>query len=310
MITKKKRKPKKAGWFEIPNTTVKMKPRAEHHEDAPEIKPYIFNQKQVQQIAVGVKLGLNIALTGPTGCGKTTLPTQLAAQLGYPVIRFNCNGETRVSSMVGMDRPAVQDGALTLKFSPAALIKAMREGYWVILDEIDAALPSVLFVLQPVLEEDNRQLFVPELNETVEAHDDFRIFATGNTFGYRATARSAHAGTNPMNDAFVDRFGMLIACDYPNRAEELERLKVNCPDVSPLALDGISRVAEALRSDEKFKADFSTRRCVQWARLVPELGGLPMIFDAAECAVVRKLRNPTDAAVTREVMQRIFGGKR
>lgn len=311
----KERKPRKAAaadMLEIPGTGIFMQKRGEYAEpsdvkDVPVIKPYIFSDKEVSQIAVGVKLGLNICLTGPTGCGKTTLPTMLAAILGHPMIRFNCHGETRVSTMVGLDRPTAKDGVLTLQFSERALVRAMRRGYWVLFDEIDAALPSVLFVLQSVLEEGNRRIFIPELDEEVTAAPGFQVFATGNTIGYRAGARAAHNGTNPLNDAFVDRFGMVIACDYPSKDDEVQRVKANVPDCEDLVVEAICRVAAELRADVKFRSDFSTRRCVQWARLVPEMGGAVAIYEAGECAVARKMRNPIDAQVFREVLQRITG---
>lgn len=313
----KERKPKRAApeetgdTMEIPGTGTYMPKRGqlppESVRDVPAIKPYVFGEREVSQIAVGVKLGLNVCLTGPTGCGKTTLPTMLAAFLGHPMIRFNCHGETRVSTMVGLDRPVAKDGVLTLQFSERALVRAMRRGYWVLFDEIDAALPSVLFVLQSVLEEDNRRVFIPELDEEVQAAEGFQIFATGNTIGYRAGARAAHNGTNPLNDAFVDRFGMVIACDYPSKDEEVKRVHANVPSCEELVIEAICRVANELRADTTFRSDFSTRRCVQWARLVPEMGGAAAIFDAAECAVARKMRNPSDAKVFREVLQRVTG---
>jgi MoxR-like ATPase len=293
---------------EIPGTEIKMMALRTRHRDVPAARPYVFDAVQVRQIAVGVRLGMNIALTGPTGCGKTTLPLALASVLNRPVVRFNCHGETRVSNMIGLDRPVAVEGVLTLQFSERALLRAMREGYWVVFDEIDAAAPPVLFVLQSVLEEGNRRVFVPELDAEVVAAPGFQVFATGNTLGFRNAARAAHSGTNPMNDAFLDRFGMVIGCDYPSKDDEVLRVSANVPDCPRLIVEAICRVASELRADTKFRSDFSTRRCVQWARLVPELGGASAIFEAADCAVTRKMKNATDAVVFKEILQRICGG--
>jgi MoxR-like ATPase len=290
----------------IPGTDIKMSKRAERHPLAPEKRPFIFPSDQVKDVAVAMKLGMNVMLTGPTGCGKTALPRALCAELGEPLIRFNCDGETRVSNLRGMNVPAAEDGVLTLRFSPGDLAICMREGYKVLLDEIDAALPSVRFVLQPVLEEDNRTLHVPETGETIVAAKGFGVFATGNTVGYRASSRAQHAGTTSMNAAFLDRFGMVIACDYPNRAEEFKRIRVNVPECEEDIIEAICRVAEELRSDEKFKSDFSTRRCIQWARLMVEYD-FENILHVSELALVRKLEFATDARVAREVIQRILG---
>ena len=257
---------------DVQGTGVMMRQLAARHAMAPRITPYRFPKQETGDIAHGVRLGLNIMLVGPTGCGKTSLPTNLAGYLGRPLVRLNMNGETRVSHIIGQQRPTAQDGVLTLTFSLGAFAQAMKGGYWVVLDEIEAALPSVLFVLQPVLEEGNRTLHVPDTGEVIEAHPEFAIFATGNTLGYRAAMRSRHAGTNVLNSALIDRFGMVIDCHYPSRGEEFERLKIQVPaphavrastgdaakDLSRLAgeqaahndaLDGICRVAEELRKD-------------------------------------------------------------
>lgn len=291
----------------------------------PRETPYAFDRTQLEELSVGIRTGSNVLLVGPTGCGKTSLPLQVAARLNQPCLRFNCDGETRVAHLRGQQRPAAQDGVLTLQFVAGALAEAMRRGWWVVLDELDAALPSVLFVLQSVLEEGNRTLQVPETNEVIEAHPDFRLFATSNTVGYRATARSRHAGTNMLNAAFVDRFAIVIGVDYPEPEKEIERVRLHVPGLvededrrGAMFIDGVCAVAHDLRRDEKFRSDFSTRRCIQWARLIEQFkredwsaddpkGALPYdVSRAFEASVARKIESPTDAKIAREVMRRNF----
>jgi len=313
--TKTKRKPRRVAappkMIEIPGTGVSMPFNHEGNGNprVPLLKPYVFDKEQVEEIAVGLLLDANIALTGPTGCGKTSIVAALAAVTNNPLVRFNMNGETRVSHIVGMNKPTTEAGSLALKFVLGPFAEAMEKGWWVMLDEIDAALQSVVMVLQSVLEED-RILFIPETGRAIRAHPNFRLFATGNTIGYRAVARMRHAGTNPMNDAFLDRFGLVIAVDYPNRLDEIKRVRANCPGVDDAIIDGICRVAEDLRADDKFRSDFSTRRCIQWAALFNHLPGedfIARVLRAAEMAVIRKMTSPTDVAVSREVARRIFG---
>jgi len=294
--------------IQIPGTGVSMIGLEQAHPEAPSpsvAQKYRFPEEVVEEVAVAVMLGENVIFTGPTGCGKTSLPTALASALGRPLMRFNMNGETRVSNLVGMNKPASKDGVLTLVFVLGMLAQAMREGWWVILDEIEAAIPSVLFVLQPVLESGNRTLQIPETGEVIVAHEDFRVFATGNTIGYRASARARYAGTNMMNAAFIDRFGVIIDCRYPSKEEEHERISCHCPDVDDDYVEGIARVATALRGDEGFRSDFSTRRCIQWAKLLPHFGY--DVLRTAEMAWLRKLESATDAKVAREIVRRKFG---
>jgi MoxR-like ATPase len=312
-MPKTQRKPTKSKAYEnheIGDTGVVMQRRVNRHAYAPEPRPFVWPKDQVQDVATALKLGMNIMLTGPTGCGKTALPRAICAELGEPMVRFNCDGETRVSNLRGMNVPDAKDGVLTLKFNAGDLAMCMKEGYKVLLDEIDAALPSVRFVLQPVLEEDNRTLHIPETGETIVARDNgFAIFATGNTIGYRSVTRAQYAGTNMMNAAFLDRFGMVIGVEYPSREDEHKRVSVNVPECENDDVDGICRVAEELRNDDKFTSDFSTRRCIQWARLMAAYSKVDDNYQlrAAQASVIRKLESSTDARVAKEIVCRIFG---
>ena len=70
----------------------------------------------------------------------------------------------------------------SIKFFEGPLVQALRMGYWVILDELNLAPSEVLEALNRLLD-DNRELYIPELNETVKPHPDFILFATQNPTG-------------------------------------------------------------------------------------------------------------------------------
>ena len=62
------------------------------------------------------------------------------------------------------------------------LVDAMRNGYWIILDELNLAPTDVLEALNRLLD-DNRELFIAETQQTVAAHPRFLLFATQNPPG-------------------------------------------------------------------------------------------------------------------------------
>ena len=67
----------------------------------------------------------------------------------------------------------------SLSFRDGILVRALRRGHWVILDELNLA-PSEVFEALNRLLDDNRELYLPEINETVKPHPNLRLFATQN----------------------------------------------------------------------------------------------------------------------------------
>ena len=57
------------------------------------------------------------------------------------------------------------------------MVEAVRNGYWVILDELNLAPSEVLEALNRLLD-DNRELHIVETQKVIKAHPKFRIFAT------------------------------------------------------------------------------------------------------------------------------------
>ncbi|TVU30479.1 hypothetical protein EJB05_22106, partial [Eragrostis curvula] len=136
-----------------------------------------------------------VLLQGPTSSGKTSLVRYLAAKTGHEFVRINNHEHTDLQEYLGT---YVTDSQGKLQFQEGALVKAVREGHWIVLDELNLAPSDVLEALNRLLD-DNRELFVPELQETIPAHPNFMLFATQNP-------PMLYGGRKMLSRAFRNRF--------------------------------------------------------------------------------------------------------
>ena len=132
-------------------------------------------KRNLKDVVRVVSIGrMPLLLQGDTSVGKTSLIAYLAKASGHVCVRINNHEHTDLQEYVGS---YVADESGRLVFKEGVLVEAMRKGYWIILDELNLAPSDVLEALNRVLD-DNRELFIPETQQTVKAHDNFMLFAT------------------------------------------------------------------------------------------------------------------------------------
>jgi MoxR-like ATPase len=85
-----------------------------------------------------------ILLQGPTSAGKTSLVSYLAAQTGHAFVRINNHQHTDLQEYLGSWVP---DETGRLVFREGALVRALRAGHWLVLDELNLAPTEVLEAL-------------------------------------------------------------------------------------------------------------------------------------------------------------------
>lgn len=215
-------------------------------------------------------------LIGETGTGKTTIIRELGKEKGKTVVRISVNGSMGIEEILGKwlvnkGTTVWQDGLLTM---------AVREGHWVVMDEINAALPEILFVLHSLLDDDRKIILAEKDNEVVVPHNQFRFFATMNP-------PEEYAGTKDMNKALISRFTAVLQIGVLPDAEEMRLLmqKGAEKDVAYKLVSLGKRLRLRKGKDEIFYF-CSTRDLVQVVQLVT--GGVN-IKDAVVGAVVNKM---------------------
>lgn len=152
---------------------------------------------------------LPILIQGPTSAGKTSLIEYFAKKSGNQCLRINNHEHTDLQEYIGTYST---DFSGILSFKEGVLVDAMRNGYWIILDELNLASSDILEALNRVLD-DNRELFIPETQIVIKAHPNFMIFATQNPPGL-------YGGRKVLSRAFKNRFIELHFSEIPR--DELE----------------------------------------------------------------------------------------
>ena len=262
----------------------------------PRINPAYLFPERFADILQDIVESRRVMLIGHTGAGKTSLIEQVAARSQHGVLRANMNGQTTIGDFVGF---WTVKGGETL-WVDGVLPAAMREGLWLVVDEIDFAEPSILAVLTAVLEPHGHLLLKEKGNERVPPHPSFRLFATANAVGAMSVYRHLYQGANLMNEAFLDRWRVYLM-DYLSPEEEAEVLmrtlgaRITPPMANTLA--AIAADCRAAFAREDLASAFSTRRLLDWADLMlrsgdPERAAGPAIYakvSAEDAALIRSI---------------------
>lgn len=110
-----------------------------------------------------------------------SLVTALAEAAGHGLVRINLSEQTDVSDLFGADLPV--EGSETggrFEWRDGPLLRALKEGHWIVLDELNLASQSVLEGLNAVL--DHRgELYIPELGRSFHVRPEMtKLFACQN----------------------------------------------------------------------------------------------------------------------------------
>jgi len=248
-------------------------------QHVPAVDPnFIPDVELLKSIAVSVESDSPIHLWGQSGIGKTLSVTQMYAMLGRPIRRITCRGDMRSKDFVGSKEVVIDEetNEAVTYFEYGVLPLCMKNGWGLLIDEIDAAPPHIAFALQEVLEKGvgpRRMVITDNNGELIEAHPDFRIFAGSNTSG-RGDETGSFVGTNIQNAALMDRFLMVERVEYPNEHREMRIIRAQS-DVGSEVAYKIRKFADKIRegyAGEMCSSTVSTRRAVSWAKLSRMMG--------------------------------------
>lgn len=188
-----------------------------------------------------------VLIEGPTSSGKTSSIEYLAKRTGHRFIRINNHEHTDIQEYLGTYVADAVTGKLV--FKDGLLVRALRDGDWIVLDELNLAPTDVLEALNRLLD-DNRELVIPETQEIVRPHPHFMLFATQNPPGL-------YAGRKVLSRAFRNRFLEVHFEDVPQG--ELETILCERCRIAPSYAQRIVSVFRELQKRRQSSRVFESK---------------------------------------------------
>ncbi|CAG8078285.1 unnamed protein product [Penicillium salamii] len=239
-----------------------------------------------------------VLLQGPTSAGKTSMIEYLAKVSGNKFVRINNHEHTDLQEYLG-SYVSTDDGSL--RYQEGVLVEALRNGYWIVLDELNLAPSDVLEALNRLLD-DNRELFIPETQEVVHPHPNFMLFATQNPAGL-------YGGRKVLSRAFRNRFLELHFDDIPE--SELEFILKERSQIAPsfcTRIVSVYRKLSLLRQSNRLfeqKNSFATLRDLfRWA--LRDADDKEQLAINGYMLLGERVRNPQEKAAVKAIIEEVM----
>lgn len=239
-----------------------------------------------------------VLIQGPTSAGKTSMIEYLAKRTGHRFVRINNHEHTDLQEYLGT---YVSNNEGKLVFQEGVLVEALRNGYWIVLDELNLAPSDVLEALNRLLD-DNRELLIPETQEIVKPHPHFMLFATQNPAGL-------YGGRKALSRAFRNRFLELHFDDIPQ--DELETILSKRCRIAPSYCKRLVQVYKSLMERRKSsrlfeqKHSFITLRDLfRWAGRDPD--SYQDLAEHGYMLLAERCRKEEEKKVVKEVLETVM----
>lgn len=240
-----------------------------------------------------------VLIEGPTSSGKTSSVEYLARRTGHRFIRINNHEHTDIQEYLGSYVSDHKTGKLV--FKDGLLVRALRSGDWIVLDELNLAPTDVLEALNRLLD-DNRELVIPETQEVVLPHPHFMLFATQNPSGL-------YAGRKVLSRAFRNRFLEVHFDDVPQT--ELETILCQRCLIAPSYCQRIVSVFRELQKRRQSGRVFESKHGFATLRDLFRWAGRDAVSyqELAEngyMLLAERARREDDKAIVKEVIETVM----
>jgi midasin len=216
----------------------------------PVLSPLNFNfnapttRANILRVLRAMQLSKPILLEGSPGTGKTSLIAALAYATGHKLVRINLSEQTDWSDLMGSDLPVSDDGERgsgpNFKWCDGILLTAIKNGDWVVLDELNLATQSVLEGLNSCLDH-RASVYIPELAMTYSCPKTFRVFAAQNPL-------IQGGGRKGLPKSFLNRFTKVYV-ESMTREDYFSIMSTKFPSIPTMVLQQMIEFNSKLEND-------------------------------------------------------------
>src|SRR5260370_24405103 len=183
----------------------------------------VGRRRELELVRAALASGAHILIEGPAGRGRSTLLRQVAESRRAEFVLVEGSAELTPARLIGSFDPALvlEQGYRPENFSDGPLVRAMRDGGLLYVEELNRVPEETINVLLTVMSEG--EINVPRLGR-VPADENFRLVAAMNPYD--------PVGTSRLSMALYDR-PCRISVGYQDAEHERQIVRLAAEHAKP-----------------------------------------------------------------------------
>jgi len=240
---------------------------------------HVLEGGEPEMVMYALTEGESLMLIGDSGVGKSRLIQYLAQETNTPLMAPCGHAEMTVESLLGC-MTAVNGSTV---WQDGVLPEAMKRGYWLMLEEINAIDPGTAKSLNEVIDNHCVTITIAGRPRSVKAAEGFRLICATNP-----PDNPIYKGIESMSFELMDRFDAVVWLDYlsPEKEAQVVKERSGYDDMAKIRkiIEFANSVRTGMRKSEIF-GTVTTRGLISWGKKAKLFG----VKVAAETAILRKM---------------------